>query len=146
MADPDRPLLADLQEQAARLRAELEQTLALRWQLARLEVQAAVGSIKRLAVGLAAAAVLALTGLPVLAVWAATLLDERLPLRGIRWLLVFGLVLLAAAALAGWLAWRHFRRRFVGLEETLEELREDLVWIREWTGRGEAEEESSEGE
>lgn len=146
MADPDRPLLADLQEQAARLRAELEQMLALRWQLAKLELEASAGSIKRLAVGLAAAAVLALTGLPILAVWAAALLDARLPLEGISWLPVFGFVLLAAAALAGWLAWRHFRRRFVGLEETLEELREDLVWLREWTGRGETEEESSEGE
>jgi len=146
MADPDRPLLADLQQQAARLRAELGQTLALRWQLARLEVQAATGSIKRLAVGLAVAVVLAFTGLPVLAVWAATLLDEKLPLRGISWLLIFGLVLVAAAALVGWLAWRHFRRRFVGLEETLEELREDLVWLREWTGRIATEEESPEGE
>jgi hypothetical protein len=29
--------------------------------------------------------------------------------------------------------WR-FRRRFVGLQETLEELREDLLWLRETGG------------
>ena len=47
--------------------------------------------------------------------------------------------LLVAAALVAWLAWRRFRRRFVGLEETLEELREDLVWLQEWGGQNEHE-------
>ena len=143
MADPDRPLLADVQEQIARLRDEIGETIALRWQLARVEFQAAVGSIKRLAVVLATAGVMALTALPLLAVWAGNILDERLPLRGVSWLLIFALVLLAAAALAGWLGWRRFRRRFVGLEETREELREDLLWLREWTASGEAEEDAS---
>ncbi len=32
--------------------------------------------------------------------------------------------------------WFWFRRRFVGLQETLEELREDLEWVKEGEGRG----------
>jgi hypothetical protein len=47
--------------------------------------------------------------------------------------------LLTAAALVGWLAWRRFRRQFTGLEETLEELREDLVWLQEWSRGGQRE-------
>ena len=35
------------------------------------------------------------------------------------------------ALAAGYCAWRRFRRRFIGLRETLEELREDLVWLQE---------------
>ena len=55
--------------------------------------------------------------------------------RGV-WLLVFAAGLLAAALAGSLLAWRRFRHRFVGLEETLEELREDLLWLREKQGLG----------
>ena len=40
-----------------------------------------------------------------------------------------------AAAGVGWLAWRRFRRHFVGLEESLEVLREDRAWIDALMGR-----------
>ncbi|MFH1923799.1 MAG: phage holin family protein, partial [Planctomycetota bacterium] len=83
-----------------------------------------------------------LTGLPVLVVWAALLLPEAMRA---GCLLLVGLVLVVGAILAGWLAWRRFRREFVGLEETLEELREDLVWLREWAGKSEDEEGTDSG-
>ena len=137
MTDPDRPLFDDAKQQLARLAASLEQMVALRWQLARLELDAALGSVKRLGVVLAIAAVMALTGLPVLVVWAAVLLPETMRA---GCLLLVGLVLLVGGILVGWRAWRRFRREFVGLEETLEELREDLVWLREWTGQSDDEE------
>ena len=47
------------------------------------------------------------------------------------WLLIFAGGLLIFAVAGGYLAWRHFCRRFVGLQETLEELHEDLVWLGE---------------
>jgi len=43
-------------------------------------------------------------------------------------------VLLVAGLVVGWAAWRRFRRQRVMLRETLEELREDLVWLEEWLG------------
>ena len=137
MADRDRPLLADAKEEIARLGADLREMAGLRWQLVRLELQAGIGSVKRLAIALAVTVIMASTALPILAVWAAEFLGQRTKLTRSGWLLIFGLGLLAGAALTGWLAWRRFRRRFVGLEETLEELREDAVWFREWTGRRE---------
>jgi len=137
MAEPDRPLFADAKHQVARLGAELRRMAGLRWQLARLETEEAFRSARRLAVVLAIVAIMALTALPILVVWGAEFLGEvtRFPRAG--WLLCFALTLLTTGALGGWLAWRRFRRQFVGLEETLEELREDLVWLQEWTGRDE---------
>jgi uncharacterized membrane protein YqjE len=136
MADPDRPLFADAQDQIARLAADLWQMVDLRWQLARLELEAAFRSVRRLAILWATAAVMASTALPLLVLGVVQLLPEEARVYGL-W--IFALGLLMAAAVVGWLAWRRFRRRFTGLEETLEELREDLVWLQEWAGRNEGE-------
>ena len=85
---------------------------------------------------LAIVAVLALIAVPLVVVGTVLSLPEpmRAPVS-----LVAGFGLLGAACLAGLWAWWRFRRQFGGLEETLEELREDLVWIEEWMGRGEEE-------
>ena len=139
MADPDRPLLADAKAEFARLAADLSEMAGLRRQLAMLEARAAAGSLKRLSIVLAVAAVLGLTALPVLVVWAAGLLDGRLGIPEAGWLLIFGLGLSTLSILLGYLGWRRFRRDFVGMEQTLEELREDAVWLREWAGGGEEE-------
>lgn len=135
MAAVKRPLLADLKDQLGLLGADLREMAALRWQLARLEFEADLRAVKRLAATMLAAAVMALSALPLLAVWAAQLLDRRLGIRFAGWLLLFGLGLLLGGAAAGYLAWRRFRARFTAMEQTREELREDLVWLREWAGR-----------
>ncbi|MGA2033909.1 MAG: hypothetical protein ABSG68_16805 [Thermoguttaceae bacterium] len=57
------------------------------------------------------------------------------------WLLILGLLLLLGAGSLAGLAWLSFRRKFVGLRQSLEELREDAVWLHEWIGG----EESTEG-
>jgi hypothetical protein len=87
---------------------------------------------------LAISAVLALIALPLIVVGAVLSLPESMQPAPVA--LIAGSVLMAVAILGGWLAWRRFRRRFVGLEETLEELREDLVWLKEWTGQSEEKE------
>ncbi len=132
MAEVDRPLFADTKDQIARLTAELRQMVDLRWQLARLELAAATRSAKRLAIVFAISALLALIAVALVAVGTVLSLPE--PLRA-PVSLIAGFGLLAAAILAGWWAWWRFRRQFVGLEETLEELREDVVWLEEWLGR-----------
>jgi hypothetical protein len=137
MADPDRPLLADLKEEVSRIGGDLSRMLQLRWQLAQLEFRSAVRCAGQLAVALAAAAIMALVGLSVLTMRVAGFLDARFPLAGVGWPAAIGLGLLAGTVLLGWMAWRRFRRRFAGLEESVDELREDLVWIREWLGRPE---------
>ena len=42
--------------------------------------------------------------------------------------------LLLAAGVGGYLAWCRFHRNFLGLRETMEELREDMLWLQEHRG------------
>ena len=107
----------------------------LRWQLALLELRADRRSAVRLAIGVSASGVMALSALPLLLVWLAAQLDQWLGVSRDGWLLILGLALLLSGLASGYLAWRRFRRRFLGLEQTLEELREDAAWLREWSGR-----------
>jgi hypothetical protein len=125
------PLLAEL----AGLRDELRGAAEARWRLARLEIGVALVDVRRLAVAFAVAALLVLVSLPVLVVAVADLLAGTLGIDRTGWLLIeFGALVVIAAA-TGWLAWRRFRNQFVGLEETLEVLREDLAWAEQMTGK-----------
>jgi protein-S-isoprenylcysteine O-methyltransferase Ste14 len=135
MNGPEPTLLGELKHQIGSLQADLRQMLLLRWQLVRIEVQAAVGQIKRLGVALLIFGVMLLSSLPILAVAAAQSLHGH-GLSFAQWLLIFGLGLLLGGAAGGYLAWRGFRRRFMGIEQTLEELREDGVWLRQWLPSG----------
>ena len=139
MAEVDPPLFVEVKQQIGRLAAELRQMVDLRWQLARLELAAAGRSAKRLAIVWAVAAVSALISLPLIVVGTLLSLPESMQASVSLIALIAGLVLLAAAIVVGWWAWWRFRRQFVGLEETLEEIREDLVWLQEWTGGGDEE-------
>jgi uncharacterized membrane protein YqjE len=132
MNDPaNRPLLADIRRELDALVAGLREMAAARWELARLELKADIRAVKRLAVVCLVAAVMALTALPLLAVCLADLLDGCGNIVRAGWLLIFGAGLLLAAAAVVPFAVGRFRRRFLGLQETLEELREDLLWLRE---------------
>ena len=133
MADRDRPLLGEMSQDIAQLRAELGEMLGLRWQLVRLELDAVLGAVKRLAVLAAVAAVMLMTALPLAAVAAAEILADGRPILKAVWLTGFCLLLAVSAGLIGWTAWRRFRGGYAGFEETLEELHEDVAWIRELT-------------
>jgi hypothetical protein len=124
-------LLTDARAELGALGGELREMAVARWELARLELQSDLRSAKRLAIAWLAAALMVVTSLPLVAVCLADALDGcgRIPRGG--WLLIFAGGLWALALVGGLLAWRRFRRRFVGLQETLEELREDLIWLRE---------------
>jgi uncharacterized membrane protein YqjE len=131
MSSPDRSLLADLQKELRFLAADVQEMVQLRWELARLELQADLRNIKRLVIFFCAAAVMILTALPLLVSYLAEKLDGWQGIARGGWLLIFGLVLLGAGAVVALGAWIWFRRRFLGLQESLEELREDLEWMKE---------------
>jgi hypothetical protein len=129
--DVRQPLLADVRAEFGALGGELREMAVARWELARLELQSDLRSAKQLAIAWLAAAVMVLTSLPLLIVCLADALDGCGQIARGGWLLIFVFGLWAVALGGGFFAWRRFRRRFVGLQETLEELREDLVWLRE---------------
>jgi hypothetical protein len=132
MSDPaKKPLLADLRAELGALRDELREMASARWELARLELQSDLRSAKRLAICWLAAGVLALGAMPLALVALADVLNGYGRIARVGWLLIIAGGLLALAAGSGYLAWRRFRRKFLGLRETLEELREDGLWLRE---------------
>lgn len=133
MNERPRPLLSGLRGELGSLAGEVAESVKLRLELARLELIEDYHSARRLAVVLAAALIMLLTSLPLLAVALAEALDGVGPLSRAGWLVVFALGLMFIATSGGLFAWRRFRRGMVGLQETLEELREDLLWLREWT-------------
>ncbi|HEV3007270.1 MAG TPA: phage holin family protein [Pirellulales bacterium] len=131
MPTDQEPLFAGVKAQATGLKSDIAALARLRWQLARLEAAAAAQSIRRLALVVAVAALAALVALSVLVVALADVLDGRLGVPRWGWLSFFGFGLLATAALSAWMRWRRFRREFVGFEQTMEELREDITWLGE---------------
>ena len=135
MVRDKRPLLADVRDELGGLSAELAEMVRCHGELARLEIMSDLGQLRRLAVAMAVAGVMALVALPLAAVALAWWLKGSLGLGFPGWLAVLSAGLLTAAAVAGYFAWRRFRHRFCGLEETLEEIREDLTWLSEWTGK-----------
>ncbi len=137
MPNNQEPLLAKVKAEAARLKSDIVSLAQLRWQLARLEATAAARSLRRLAVLLSAAALGALVGFSVLVVALADVLDGRFGVPRSGWLLIFGFGLLGSGALLAWTRWRRFRQEVVGFEQTIEELREDVVWLRERFGKSE---------
>jgi len=112
---------------------ELREAVAARRELARLELQADLRAVRRLVVACSIAAVFGLTALPLAAVGAAEALGGYGTISRIGWLFVFAGGFLILAVGVGGLAWRRFRRKFLGLRETFEELQEDLTWLREKT-------------
>lgn len=127
----DRPLLADVRRELGALGAELREMAAARWELARLELESDFRSARRLAVALFVAAVMALVALPLAAAALAEAMEQWTGVSSGRWLLAFAGVLLVLSGLGSYLAWRRFCRKFIGLRETIEELREDMVWLKE---------------
>ena len=134
---PRRPLLEQITKQLGGLSDDVRESIMLRYRLAALEIEADLCSARRLAVWLVAAGVMGLTALPLLLVAVAQWFGTCTSLSSTAWLLIFGLILLIVAPTVAYLAYRRFRRHFVGLEQTLEELREDAVWLGEWLDRKE---------
>ncbi len=127
----ERPLTAEVRERLAALGDELREACAARWELARLEINSDLRLLVRLAMVWSIAAVALLTALPLAA---AALAEALAGCGGIGhggWLLIFAAAGLILALGCGFCGWRRFRRKFVGLRETIEELHEDIAWLKE---------------
>jgi len=134
MAKHKQALLGELKAEVGSLGADLREMAVLRWRLARLELQSDARAVSRLARVWILSAVMALCALSLLAVCAADVLDGRLGIARWTWLLILGLGLLSGGAAAALWAWHRFRASATGMEQSLAELREDLVWLKEWIG------------
>lgn len=132
-----RPLLERIGKEFSALGGDLRESVVLRWQLAMLEIKADLRSSGRLAIFLVTATVMGLVALPLLLAALAHGLAHWLGWPTGVWLLIFGLFLAIAGPTVGFLTWRRFRRRWIGLEQTLEELHEDTLWLQEWFERSE---------
>lgn len=135
MPDADGPLLGELREELSAMTGELAQLVNLRWRLAEIELRESAQTAKRFTLWAVVAAALLLTSLSVFAVALSAWLDQVAELPRLSWAWILGLLLAAGAASIFWLCWRRFHREFRGLEQSIEELREDLVWVKEWAAR-----------
>jgi hypothetical protein len=133
MSQSDRPLLADLKIEVTSLVGEMREMVVLRYELLRQEALSDLQNTRRLLIVTAISGMLVLSALPLVVVAFADVLNGVWGLARWAWLVIFAGIFLLAAVLAVVFAWRRFRRRFVGLRETLEELQEDWVWLQEWT-------------
>lgn len=118
-----------------RLFRDVAELAEARYRLAELEIRHDVAAGRRLAIAGGVGAVLLLVGMPVLVVLLANAVGKWLGDDPMWWLLSFGLALCLCGGATMWTAWRRFRRNFSGLQQSLEELREDILWLREWTGK-----------
>jgi uncharacterized membrane protein YqjE len=115
--------------------SELARAIQLRRELAELELRHDRVVLRRfLSVGGIALALVA-CGLSLLLTAAADELARATDIRPAAWLSFFGAVLVLPGTVAIVLSVRRLRAEFCGLRNTLAELREDLVWLREWANQ-----------
>ena len=124
---------------ARQIAGELARAIQLRRDLADLEISHDRALLKRflLVGGLSVAIVL--SGVPLLLTAIALGLSQVTEVGLAGWLIFFGAVLVVPGTVALVLAIRKLRSEFCGLQNTRAELREDLVWVREWADQGLAE-------
>lgn len=126
--------LENLQQALRHVRSDGTAYVQARWQLFQLELREAKAKFMRLALLACTAVVLAVSGIAVLAVALAHLLAEQTGLDRELLLAIEGGVLLAMAGSAAWLGWWRYRSEFRPFEQSLEELQEDLNWLRQHLG------------
>ncbi len=139
MAESARSVFANLRDEFRGLSSELKESLDLRRRLAMLELESDLKQGVFLAILVATALVVVLVGFSVLAVAGGLWLDAVYPIDPVSWLGVLGVAMITLAAVVVWGGWKRFLRKFTGLEQTLEELREDMSWLEEWIGSEEKE-------
>jgi putative superfamily III holin-X len=130
--EQDAPAADFVPDPFGRTWSDLAETLDLRRKLAEAELKSDVAASKRLAVVGSVGVVLALSGLPLLLTALAFQLAAVTNVGFAAWLAILGGPLFAVGLAVVFLAWRRFRREFLALATTRQELREDLLWLREW--------------
>lgn len=126
------PPLAALQARWSALRGDLHEMLELRLALVQLEVRVAMRQVTWLALAVSVFSVIGVAGASLFAVLAAEALSQWLAWTRPQAFLVVGAGLGLIGLLGILAAIRIFRRNFTGLETSVAELREDLVWLEEY--------------
>ena len=119
-------------QQCRRLVADCRTLVEARWRLATIECRIAARQIGRLGLVWAIALAALLVSATLALVALADVLEQLSGTSRTVWLCLMSAGLAVLAVIACWVAWIRFRRQFVGLQESLEELHEDIVWLREW--------------
>ena len=117
---------------ARQIAGELAEAIQLRRELAELEVRHDRALLKRFSLVGGLAAALLLCGVPLLLTAAAWWLAQVTELGFVGWLVGFGAVLVVPGTVGLAVGIRRLRGEFCGLQNTLAELREDSLWVREW--------------
>jgi uncharacterized membrane protein YqjE len=123
-----------------RLAAELGRNFQLRRELATLEVAHDRQLLLRGAIMGGLGVLFAIVGLTQLVQSLAGYLAGVTTMGVIAWSLIIGITLLVPGLLVVAFVYRNLRTHFCGLQGTLAELQEDLVWLREWAGSEEMDE------
>ncbi|MCA9102446.1 MAG: phage holin family protein [Planctomycetales bacterium] len=118
-----------------RLRRDLGEWAAAHVELAQLEAAEAGRALGGLGLRWALAYTAVVVGLSLAAVGAVAWAAERFETSPHLMAILVGLALVVVAVgLGGW-TYRRFRNQFTAFEQTIEELREDVVWFREHVAR-----------
>jgi uncharacterized membrane protein YqjE len=134
MADPPVGGVADLADDLRRSWSDLGEMLALRRELAELELRSDLNRARRFGIFGGVALSLAIAGVAVVAAAVANHFDALFA-HAFPWITVAtGAVLLVGGSLAAAVAWYRFRSRLLLFEQSRAELAEDLLWLEEWLG------------
>ncbi len=128
----DERLFSPIKRQLASFAKEVQAMLRARAELLGLELQAARAVGTRLAIALVVGSLSALVAAPVGLVALSSQMARWFDLDalGILWFFTAALLIAGGGLIVG--GWRRYRREFSGLEDSIAELREDIVWMREW--------------
>ena len=139
-------LLSALGRQTRRLGRDLREFLVARWLLLEVELRETGAGLRRLVLLSVFVTIVFLSGWTLLLVAMSDMLDGLGGLSRAAWAGILGgsFVLMAIAGTIVALRW--LRGTLRGLEQSLEELREDAAWIREWVGTDQATEPAAAGE
>ena len=135
MSDPQGTGSETRRPNLRQLAREATQSLNLRRELAELELGHDRVLIQRFAIVGGIAVALIVIGISLLLVTAAWELSAVTNLSFTAWLALFGAACLVPGSWVLWRSIRTLRREFCGLRGTMNELREDLAWLREWIHR-----------
>ncbi|MCL6504103.1 MAG: phage holin family protein [Pirellulales bacterium] len=125
-----------MQQLLRQMQADLLASARARWRLLQIELLEARRTLLLAAAFALAAIVLGIVGLALLAAALAKVLEDWTGLDSGPLLAIEGALLLILGATIGWLAWRRFRCELRLFEQSLEELQEDLHWLRQhWEGQ-----------
>jgi len=140
MADPFR--FQSLKNEARHGWSDMLEMVKLRRQLAEAEIRSDITSTRRLVLFGGIGLLVILIGMPVLIVAISLQLEKTWELEPYMCSIPLGAVLVFGGLFGVWYAWRRFRQEFLGLRQSLDELKEDLALLREWVEQPEEETDS----